>query len=67
VGLLVDGVPVLRRVRQSAFSPVPAMYLTIHRLKGISSIINSDPRLPEKYPNPMFLLAIEMLLPKGRE
>lgn len=62
IGLIVDGVPILKRVRQSAFSPVPPMYLKVHQLRGISSIINPDPNLPDSFSHPMFLLVVEALL-----
>ncbi|MEM1311143.1 MAG: chemotaxis protein CheW [Cyanobacteria bacterium P01_H01_bin.153] len=62
VGLLVDGVPTLKRVRQSAFSPVPPIYVTTHQLRGLSSVIQPDPQMPDSLTQPMFLLNVEALL-----
>ncbi|MGF1517424.1 MAG: hypothetical protein ACFCVB_06420, partial [Nodosilinea sp.] len=39
LGLLVDGIPALKRARQSAFRPVPASYLMINRLQGINTLV----------------------------
>lgn len=64
IGLLVDGTPVLRRVRQSAFSPVPPVYLTVHKMNGVSSIVNGDSSAKDPCPQPMFLLSLENLLPQ---
>ncbi|MDB9526336.1 chemotaxis protein CheW [Oscillatoria sp. CS-180] len=63
VGLLVDGTPVLKRVRQSAFSPVPAVYLTVHRLNGVSHVVNPNAQETNRSAEPMFFLSIEALLP----
>lgn len=60
-GLLVDGTPTIRRVRQSALKPVPTMYLTMHRLRGISSVVDLQPSTSES-DIPLFLLEIEKLL-----
>ena len=65
VGLLIDGPPIIKRVPLAAISPVPLMYLTIHCLQGISSVVDVDmERLtPHRSSYPLFLLAIDKLLP----
>lgn len=65
VGLLIDGTPVIKQVPLSAISPVPLMYLTIHCLQGISSVVDVDmePPAPSKPAYPLFLLAVDKLLP----
>ena len=62
-GLLIDGTPAIKRVRPSALKPVPPMYLTIHRLKGIRSVIDLQHPTPAKSSPPLFLLDIDSLLP----
>lgn len=63
VGLLIDGQPVLRRLRPSSFSPVPPLYLQVHQMRGILSVVNPDPQVPDSPSQPMFLLAMESLIP----
>jgi chemotaxis signal transduction protein len=57
LGLLVDGIPCLKRVRQSAFSPVPASYLMIHRLQGINTLVTVNEAEPA-----LFLLEVDALV-----
>lgn len=63
VGLTVDGTPALKRVRQSAVSPIPPMYLAIHQLRGICNVIDLT-RSPDSHPHPLFWLDLETLLPR---
>ncbi|WP_017299220.1 hypothetical protein [Nodosilinea nodulosa] len=58
LGLLTDGIPCLKRARQSAFSPVPATYLMINHLQGISTLVTLNEVEP-----PLFLLEVDALLP----
>ncbi|MFQ4139218.1 hypothetical protein PGN35_023180 [Nodosilinea sp. PGN35] len=58
LGLRIDGVPSLKRARQSAFSPVPATYLMMHHLRGINTLITLNETEP-----PLFLLEVDSLLP----
>ncbi len=58
LGLLTDGIPSLKRARQSAFSPIPATYLRIKHFQGINILVT----LSETEP-PLFLLEIDALLP----
>jgi chemotaxis signal transduction protein len=57
LGLLVDGIPALKRVKQSAFSPVPASYLVINRLQGINTLVSVTDAEP-----PLFLLEVDALV-----
>ncbi|PZO33415.1 MAG: hypothetical protein DCF17_21985 [Shackletoniella antarctica] len=57
LGLLIDGIPSLKRARQSAFSPVPATYLMMNHLRGINTLVT----LGESEP-PLFLLEVDTLL-----
>ncbi|HSM83306.1 MAG TPA: hypothetical protein VLS96_16595 [Nodosilinea sp.] len=57
LGLLVDGVPSLKRARQSAFSPVPASYVIMHRLQNINTLVTLNETEP-----PLFLLEVDALL-----
>ncbi|MBD2110958.1 MULTISPECIES: hypothetical protein [Cyanophyceae] len=57
LGLRIDGVPSLKRARQSAFSPVPATYLMMNHLRGFNTLINLNETDP-----PLFLLDIDSLL-----
>lgn len=59
MGLLVDGTPAIKRVKQSAFSPVPALYLIMNRLQGVNTLVNQGENQP-----PLFLLEIDTLLAK---
>jgi chemotaxis signal transduction protein len=62
VGLVVDGIPTLKRVRQMSFSPVPPLYQTVHQLRGLVSIVRPDPNIPDTMNQLMFLLSLEALL-----
>lgn len=59
VGLLVEGQPALRRVPRSAFSPVPAVYVTMNHMHGVNVLVSEKEEDP-----PMFLLEVETLLPE---
>jgi chemotaxis signal transduction protein len=59
IGLLIDGTPAIKRVKQSAFNPVPAVYLIMNRLQGINTLVNQGDNQP-----PLFLLEIDALLAK---
>ena len=65
VALMVDGTPALKRVFQKAFQPVPPIYQNLHKLRGLSSLVNPDPNSPNTFSQPMFLLNIEALLQQG--
>ncbi len=56
LGLPIDGIPNLKRARQSAFSLVPATYLAMNRLQGINTLVT----LSEAEP-PLFLLDVDAL------
>lgn len=56
VGLLTEGTPGLRRVPISACSPIPAVYLTIHSIQGVNTVISTGASEP-----PLFLLDVENL------
>jgi chemotaxis signal transduction protein len=58
LGLLIDGTPSLKRVPPSAFTPVPASYPTLHRLRGIHTLVAAAANEP-----PLFLLDLEALFP----
>lgn len=62
VGLLIDGTPTIKRVRQSAIKPVPSVYLTIHQLRGISYIIDLPKSTSEEISHPIFWLEVDSLL-----
>lgn len=66
VGLIIDGTPILKRVRQSAFSPVPPIYVTVQKLRGISSIVKPPPEATDNLTQPMLLLTIETLLQQSQ-
>jgi chemotaxis signal transduction protein len=57
LGLLVDGLPSIKRARKSAFSPVPKTYLSMHRLQGISTLVT-----PNSDQEPLFLLDLDALI-----
>jgi chemotaxis signal transduction protein len=59
IGLLIDGTPAIKRVKQSAFSPIPAVYLIMNRLQGINTLVNQGAGEP-----PLFLLEVDTLLAK---
>jgi len=59
VGLLIDSTPSIRRAKQSAFSPVPAIYLIMNRLQGINTLVTLG-----KHEPPHFLLEVDALLAK---
>ena len=42
LGLVIDGIPVIKRVSASGLSPISLTYLTVHRLQGISSVIELE-------------------------
>ncbi|MGF1521769.1 MAG: chemotaxis protein CheW [Leptolyngbyaceae cyanobacterium] len=63
VGLAIDGIPVIKRVNASGLSPISTTYLAIHRLQGISSVIELEPAASHRYAYPLFVLEMEMLLP----
>ncbi|MEL6382554.1 MAG: chemotaxis protein CheW [Cyanobacteria bacterium J06626_18] len=63
LGLAIDGIPVIKRVKASGLSPISMTYLTIHRLQGISSVIELAHADPNRYAYPLFVLEMEMLLP----
>lgn len=65
IGMIIDGTPAIKRVRQSAFKPVPSMYLAIQRMRGISSMIDLGPSTTDNANQPIFLLEIESLLPQN--
>ncbi|MEM9005108.1 MAG: chemotaxis protein CheW [Cyanobacteria bacterium P01_F01_bin.86] len=61
VGLLIDGIPVIKRVHPSVLSPIAMAYLTVHHLQGISSVIELESATSgSSYP--LFVLEIETLL-----
>jgi chemotaxis signal transduction protein len=57
MGLLIDGIPAIKRAKQSDFTPVPSVYLIMNRLQGINTLVN----LGENEP-PHFLLELDGLL-----
>ena len=59
VGLLTEGTPALRRVPLSACSPIPPVYLTMHSMQGVNTVISIGKDAP-----PLFLLEVENLLPR---
>ncbi len=59
VGLLVDGTPAIKRAKQSAFSPVPSVYLIMNRLQGINTLVTVGDQEP-----PHFLLEVDTVLAK---
>lgn len=63
LGLKVDSPPVLKRVRQSALAPVPSVYISVHQLRGVTHVVNPDDQATNGNSQPMFLIAIESLLP----
>jgi chemotaxis signal transduction protein len=58
LGLLVDGTPSLKRAKASAFSPVPATYLKMNHLQGITTLVTLSDDEPL-----LFLLEIDALWP----
>lgn len=62
LGLMVDGTPTIKRVGQSAFKPVPPVYLTMHGLRGISSVVDLKPLKSGDSTQAIFLLDVEGLL-----
>lgn len=62
VGLVVDGTPTIKRVRQSAIKPVPEMYLNIHRMRGISAIVDLNKPTGDEASSPLFLIEVNALL-----
>lgn len=57
LGLRIDGIPSLKRAKSSAFSPVPATYLTMNRLQGINTLVTLSKTEPS-----LFLLDIDALI-----
>ncbi len=58
LGLLVDGIPSLKRAKASAFSPVPMTYLQMNHMQGVTTLVtlgNDEP--------PLLLLEIDTLWP----
>lgn len=57
LGLLVDGMPAIKRARKSAFTPLPHAYLSLHRLQGIRTLVT-----PNDSEYPYLLLEVDTLL-----
>ncbi|WOD37657.1 hypothetical protein [Nodosilinea sp. E11] len=57
LGLRVDGIPSLKRARKSDFSALPATYLMMNHLRGITTLVTLDATEP-----PLFLLEVDSLL-----
>lgn len=64
MGLIVEGTPVLKRVSPAAFSPVPPLYLTVHRLRGVTSLVKLEPNGDADV---MLLLAVDQLALLGAQ
>lgn len=60
VGIPLDSLPMLRRVPKSAFSPVPAIYLTEGYIQCVSAVITVSETEP-----PFFLLNLDQVLQQG--
>lgn len=58
VGLIVSQAPVLRRVPQSAFSPVPPTFLSLSQLRCINAVISI-----KGHEAPFFMLDLAQVLP----
>ncbi|MBE7380082.1 MAG: chemotaxis protein CheW [Leptolyngbya sp. SIO1E4] len=64
VGLLIDGTPTIKRVRQSALRPVPQMYLTINHLRGINGVVDLTQSTSADHSSQLLLLLeMDALLP----
>lgn len=57
IGIPLDEFPLLRRVPQSAFTPIPRMYLAESGVRCVSALVT----LPDDAP-PMFLLNLNQLI-----
>ena len=57
VGLAIRQQPALRRVLQTAFAPIPPIYIAEGKLRCVNAIIIQKPEQP-----PLFLLNLEQLL-----
>lgn len=60
IGLLISQPPVLRRVPQTAFAPLPAVYLTVSQLHCVNAMVV----LPDQAV-PLFMLDLNPILGKG--
>jgi purine-binding chemotaxis protein CheW len=57
VGLPLTNPPILRRVAESAFAPVPSVYLAEGRIRCVSALVT-----PEQDNQPLFLINLDRLL-----
>jgi chemotaxis signal transduction protein len=58
LGLVVSQAPVLRRVPQSAFGPVPETFLTLSQMRCVNAVISMAGQEA-----PIFLLDLDQVLP----